>query len=92
MFYNRLGTDLTIQWPITVEGVADISELDMNVYVEHNRFRKKMTYTLEDNTIEFTFAGVDQTVLGTYDLQLIINEGKAGQVICDNKNAFNLFK
>ena len=92
MFYNRLGSDLEIQWPITVEGVEDISTLDLSVYVLCNRFRKKMEFTIEDNTLIFTFYGIDQVVCGNYDLELVLNEGEHGQVICDNKNAFTLYK
>lgn len=92
MFYNRLGSDLEIQWPITVEGVEDISTLDLSVYVLCNRFRKKMDISFDENTILFTFYGIDQVVCGNYDLELVLNEGEHGQVICDNKNAFTLYK
>lgn len=92
MFYNRLGSDLEIEWPISVEGVEDISTLDLTLYVVCNRFKKEMEFTIEDNTLIFTFYGIDQVVRGDYDLELVLNEGEHGQVICDNKNAFNLYK
>jgi len=92
MYYNRIGTDLNIQWPISVEGVDDISTLDLTLYVECKRFKKEMDFTIEDNTLVFTFYGIDQTVLGIYDLELVLNEGEHGQVICDNKKAFKLYK
>lgn len=84
---------MTIEWPITIDGVEeDLSQLDLTVYVIHNRFKKEMEFTTENNTITFTFAGVDQTVLGTYDLMLVMNEGESGQVICDAKEAFKLYE
>lgn len=92
MFYNRLGSDLEIEWPISVEGVEDISTLDLTLYVICNRFKKEMEFTIEDNTLIFTFYGIDQVVRGDYSLELVLNEGEHGQVICDNKNAFNLYK
>ncbi len=93
MILNRIGTDMTIEWPITIDGVEeDLSQLDLTVYVIHNRFKKEMEFTTENNTITFTFAGVDQTVLGTYDLMLVMNEGEPGQVICDAKEAFKLYE
>ena len=92
MYNNRIGTDITIEWPITVDGVDDISTLDLTVYVCCNNFKKEMEFTIEDNTIIFTFYGIDQRVRGIYDLELVLNEGEHGQVICDNKNAFNLYK
>lgn len=93
MILNRIGTDMTIEWPITIDGVEeDLSQLDLTVYVIHNRFKKEMEFTTENNTITFTFAGVDQKVLGTYDLMLVMNEGESGQVICDAKEAFKLYE
>lgn len=92
MFYNRLGSDLIIEWPISVEGVQDISELDLTLYVICNRYRKKMRFTTENNTIRFTFYGIDQRVCGVYDLELVLNEDDYGQVICDHKKAFTLYK
>lgn len=93
MILNRIGTDLTLQWPVTIDGEAqDLSQLDLTVYVIHNRFKKEMTFTTENNTITFTFYGIDQHVLGTYDLQLVMNEGEHGQVICDAKEAFKLYE
>ena len=92
MFYNRLGTDLEIEWPITIEGADDISDLDLTLYVICKRFRKELPFTIEDNTLKFTFYGIDQTVCGKYTLQLIMNESEQGQVICDHKKAFTLYK
>ena len=92
MFYNRIGSDLEIEWPITVDDVPDISVLDLTLYVVCDRFKKEMDFTVEDNTLVFTFYGIDQKVRGTYDLELVLNEGEHGQVICDNKNAFTLYK
>lgn len=92
MFYNRLGTDLEIEWPITVEDVEDISTLDLSLYIECGNFRKEMDFEIEDNTLIFTFWGIDQRVCGPYDLELILNEGEHGQVICDEKNSFTLYK
>lgn len=93
MILNRIGTDLELQWPVTIDGEAqDLSQLDLTVYVIHNRFKKEMDFTTENNTITFTFYGIDQKVLGTYDLQLVMNEGESGQVICDAKEAFKLYE
>ncbi len=92
MFYNRIGSDLEIEWPITVDNVQDISTLDLTLYVVCDRFKKEMDFSVEDNTLVFTFYGIDQKVRGKYDLELVLNEGEHGQVICDNKNAFTLYK
>lgn len=59
MFYNRLGTDITIQWPITVEGVEDISTLDLTLYILCNRFKKEMDFSIEDNTPTWQLTGLD---------------------------------
>lgn len=93
MILNRIGNDLEIQWPVTIDGAEeDLSQLDLTLYVCHNRFKKEMTFTTENNTITFTFFGVDQKVLGTYDLMLVLNEDEHGQVICDAKEAFKLYE
>lgn len=93
MILNRIGTDITIEWPITIDGEEqDLSQLDLTVYVIHNRFKKEMEFTTENNTLTFTFYGIDQVALGTYDLELVMNEGKHEQVILDAKNAFKLYK
>lgn len=93
MILNRIGTDITIEWPITIDGQAQtLSELDLTLYVIHNRFKKEMNFTTEGNTMTFTFAGVDQVALGTYDLELVMNEGKEGQVVFDAKHVFKLYK
>jgi len=92
MYYNRLGSDLEISWPIDVEDVEDISTLDLTLYVICNNFKKEMAFDVEDNTLLFTFYGIDQRVAGVYDLELVLNEGEHGQVICDEKNSFTLYK
>ena len=92
MIKNRIGTDITINWPITIDGEErDLSQLDLTLYVICNRFKKEMNFTIEGNTLTFTFFGKDQRVRGDYDLMLILNEGKEEQVILDNKKAFNLY-
>ena len=92
MFYSRLGSDVQISWPLSIEGVDDISTLDIKIYVKCERYRKSIPFTTENNTLLFTFYGKDQRVRGNYDLELVINEDKEGQMIYDNKNVFTLIK
>lgn len=93
MIYNRLGCDLILEWPITIDGeTTPLDELDLKLYIICNRFKKEMTFTVEDNTLVFTFFGRDQKVCGDYSLELVLNKGKVGQAILDNKNAFNIYK
>lgn len=93
MIKNRIGTDITISWPITIDGEErPLSEYNLTLYISCNRFKKKMDFTTENNTITFTFYGKDQKVRGDYDLLLVLNEGLTGQVMLDNKKAFNLYE
>lgn len=93
MIENRIGCDLILEWPVTIDGEEqDLSQLDLTLYIVNNRFKKELPFTVEDNTLNFTFYGKDQTVLGEYDLELVLNEGKIEQVILDYKRAFNLYK
>ncbi len=92
MIQNQLGTTLTIEYPVYVEGYDTLEGLDLTLYVECNRFKKEMDITVEDNTITFTFQGVDQRVAGIYDIILVLNEGLDDQVILTNKNVFNLYR
>lgn len=92
MIDNILGTDLTIEWPITIDGEEqELENTDINVYVKCNLFRKKMNIETEGNTITFTFLGKEQRVRGVYDLELIMNEGKVGQVVLYEKKVFRLY-
>lgn len=92
MINNRLGTDITINWPITINGDEKIlSEYDLTLYIICNRYKKELPFTTEGNTLTFTFYGKDQRVYGDYDLLLVLNEGKEEQVMLDNKKAFNLY-
>lgn len=92
MIKNRIGTDITINWPITIDGEErDLSQLDLTLYVICNRYKKELPFTTEGNTLTFTFFGKNQRVRGDYDLMLVLNEGKEEQVILDNKKAFNLY-
>lgn len=92
MIQNQLGTTLTIEYPVYVEGYDTLEGLDLTLYVECNRFKKEMDITVEGNTITFTLQGVDQRVAGIYDIILVLNEGLADQVILTNKNVFNLYR
>lgn len=92
MIQNQLGTTLTIEYPVYVEGYDTLEGLDLTLYVECNRFKKEMDITVESNTITFTFQGKDQRVAGIYDIILVLNEGLADQVILTNKNVFNLYR
>lgn len=92
MINNRLGTDITINWPITINGDEKLlSEYDLTLYIICNRYKKELPFTTEGNTLTFTFYGKDQRVYGDYDLLLVLNEGKEEQVMLDNKKAFNLY-
>lgn len=92
MIQNRLGDDLILSWPVTVdEQETDLSSLDLKLYIICDRFKKELPFTVEDNTLNFTFYGKDQRVKGVYNLMLVLNEGKVGQTILDNKKVFNLY-
>lgn len=92
MIHNQLGSTLYIDYPVYIEGQDDISQLDLTLYIEHNRFKKEMTISIENNTISFVFEGKDQVVAGSYDIILVLNEGKADQVVLTTKNVFCLYK
>ena len=92
LILNRLGTDLEIEWPVMIDdGSIPLSEYDIKVYLKCKNFKKEASISIENNTIGFTFYGKDQRVAGMYDMELILNEGKTGQVIADYKNAFRLY-
>ena len=92
MIYNQLGTTFTLEWPVYIEDDTVLSDLDITVYVSCSRFKKQMDITVDNNTVTFTFQGIDQKVCGEYDLILYINEGKADQVILKNKKVFKLYR
>lgn len=92
MFYNRLGNDLEVEWSVSIEGVDDLSSADLNIYIICHRFKKSMDFWIEGSTIKFIFYGKDQVVCGDYDLQLVMNEGKEGQVVYDKYKEFNIYK
>lgn len=84
---------MTISYPILIDGeVTDLSQMDVSLYIECNRFNKEMDIEIENNTITFTFEGKDQRVCGDYDIIVYINEGENDQMILRNKNVFKLYK
>lgn len=93
MIHNHLGDDLILSWPITIDDTeTDLSQLDLKLYTSCYRFNKQLPFTVEDNTLNFTFFGKDQRVCGVYDLRLVLNENKEGQAVLDNKKVFRIFK
>lgn len=93
MIYNTLGNTMTISYPILIDGeVTDLSQMDVSLYIECNRFNKEMDIEIENNTITFTFEGKDQRVCGDYDIIVYINEGEDDQMVLRNKNVFKLYK
>lgn len=93
MIYNQLGTTFSIEWPINIEDSdKTLSEMNLTLYVSHNRFHKQMEIVVQNNTISFVFEGKDQRVCGSYDIELYVNEGLENQVLITEKNVFNLYK
>lgn len=92
MIDNFLGNTMLLEWPVTVEGVEDISTLDLTLYIVCNRFKKELEFTVTDNTLSFTFEGKDQRVAGLYDLELWVNEGENNQMIAVQKDAIRLYR
>lgn len=88
----RIGKDIVIRWAILTNGEA-VSLEGRNlklVIVDAIGNKLDLGYKIESNTIETTFRGTEQKMIGTYRLTLWENYGEDNQSVVDYCDAFRL--
>ena len=92
----RKGNDITVLWEIYAvsggtERPYDLSGRNLTLYLRSPFGKEKVqSYSIEANTIRFTFYGKDQSHIGKYSLTLVENEGVEGMHTLDECDAFEL--
>lgn len=92
----RKGNDITVLWKIYAvsggtEKPYDLSGRNLTLYLRSPFGKEKVqSYSIETNTIRFTFYGKDQVHTGEYTLTLVENEGRENMQTVDECKAFAL--
>lgn len=92
----RRGNDIDIQWSVYAEIEGEIAPYDLagkklTIYMR-NQFGSITVdkFSVEGNTVRWTFFGKDQKQSGLYSIELIENDGKEGMHTVDKRDAFQL--
>ena len=92
----RKGNDITVLWKIYAvsggtERPYDLSGRNLTLYLRSPFGKEKVqSYSIEANTIRFTFYGKNQVHTGEYTLTLVENEGRENMQTVDECKAFAL--
>jgi hypothetical protein len=92
----RRGNDIDIQWSIYADIEGEIAPYNLagkklSIYMK-NQFGSITVdkFSVEGNTVRWTFFGKDQKQSGLYSIELIENDGKEGMHTVDKRDAFQL--
>lgn len=88
----RIGNDIQIRWTILRNGSPESLEGKELTLILYNQVRKYLVkdFTIEGNTILFTYYGKDQCDLGVYGVTLYENKCKENMFTVDFDEAFKL--
>lgn len=88
----RIGNDLKISWSLFSEAEPFIVEgLDCTLWLKDRYSSKAVTdFEIKENTVSFTFLGMEQKRACAYSLVLVINSGRAGMRSVDLRDVFAL--
>ena len=88
-----IKNDIIFSWPILTDGEeTSLDGRDLKLYINGGRVHMLMNPTIEGNVLTFCFYGKDQFRLGTYELELVENEGKVEMQTLRYPNAFKLIR
>ena len=90
----RKGNDIKVRWSLVVKGTSDpfnLSGLPLKLYLKNMYERKEVDdFSVDGNTILWTFFGKDQKQTGEHSLELVANEGVEGMMTTDICGLVNL--
>lgn len=88
----RIGNDISITWNVKKNGIpAELAGKEIVVYVTHPQGREKVSgYSVNGNTITFTYDGLKQTVLGRHTFTVDIRFASGARYLIQDKSAFVL--
>jgi len=89
----RIGNDIKVVWAIKVNGgKGKLSDLQGTVLELQDAFGwwKKVDFTIENDSVVFTWSGKEQKKTGRYTLTFWANFGKEGQAVVDCCDFVNL--
>lgn len=89
----RIGKDFDVIWSIRDEDGEpyDLTGKDLHLcLITPYRRQEIRDYTVEGNTVSWTFRGRDQKYTGAYSLELTENQGRDGMQTVDTCTAFEL--
>ena len=88
----RIGKDFALQWSIYSNGEPYALDSENIILRLVTPLGKEQVggFTIEDNTLTWTFRGRDQKLLGVYALELVERDGVSGMLTIDTCKAFEL--
>lgn len=88
---HRQGNDLNVRWKLRTSPNLVLEDKSISLYLKDPYNQRKVTdYSIDNNTLSWTFRGADQKHCGIHTLTLCINEGKEGMITVDACSFVNL--
>lgn len=88
---HRQGNDLNVRWKLRTSPNLVLEDKSISLYLKDPYHQRKVTgYSIDNNTLSWTFRGADQKHCGIHTLTLCINEGKEGMITVDACSFVNL--
>lgn len=90
----RTGNDIKIDWSLVDEEgqpyILEGRDIAVEVIVAEKKRVRIRDFTVDGNTVHFTYYGKDQKYTGRCDLKYIENDGEVNMVTFDTKDAFTM--
>ena len=89
----RIGNDITLLWKVLLKGGEPYNLEGKNLFLCYTTLSgvtEVKDFSVNENTLTWTFLGKDQKVTGAYTLTLVENKGEKGMLTVDVCEPFRL--
>lgn len=89
----RIGNDIALQWRVLLKGGEPYNLEGKNLFLCYTALSgvtEVKDFSVNENTLTWTFLGKDQKVTGAYTLTLVENKGEKGMLTVDVCEPFRL--
>lgn len=83
----RIGNDIKIRWNVKKNGQpAELTNKQVHLFLSHQRGREEVkVFFVDGSAIEWTFEGMDQSVLGRYTFTIDVRTDNGSRYLIQDK-------